>query len=75
MTTTSKPNGKSPAPKSNGKAEAEFTIAALARELRIDPRRARAALRKSDMKHTKGAAWVFKQSERDAVIAIIRSAD
>ena len=63
-----KANGKTDA--TNGKVEGEFTIATLAKELKVDPRKARAKLRASDLKHEPGASWTFakagsRQDRRD----------
>jgi hypothetical protein len=72
-------NGKAPAkvnstkaPAVADKADAEFTIAQLAKELKVDPRKARAALRASDLPHEPGSSWTFAKADRDKIVAIIK---
>ena len=75
MTTTAKKtNGKTPATAvADGKGE--FTIASLARELKLDPRKCRAKLRASDLKHEAGGAWVFPIADKAKITAIVKAAD
>ncbi len=52
-------------------AEGTFTLADLARELKLDPRDVRAQFRKAEMVKPEGG-WVFPKSKRDEIKALIK---
>ncbi len=52
-------------------AEGTFTLADLARELKLDPRDVRAQFRKAEMVKPDGG-WVFPEAKRDEIKALIK---
>jgi hypothetical protein len=50
-----------------------LTAAQIAKSIGLDPRIARAILRKSDLPHARGKGWTFPAADKAAVVAILKA--